>query len=354
MSSAAQPSKSHHLPNGRFTNPWTSFKAHGLTDFVDVLWNWDRKGSKVPPKDQMTVKVVDIDFARLKNPNPSLIQATWLGHASQLIQMEGINIICDPVFQKRCSPFTFAGPARYTPPACTLERLLSEIKIDVMILSHNHYDHCEVESVKTLGPDVHYFVPLKMKSWFTSFNYPHVTELDWWDTHTHKLADGREIEFVCTPAQHFSGRGLHDRMSTLWASWAFLGKKHGKRFFFSGDTGYRSINKEGTSSSTCPAFKEIGEKYGPFDLAAVPIGAYSPRSFMSPVHCDPEDAVEVHKDIKAKSSFSIHWGAFPLTDEPINEPPERLKKALAAAGLRQDEFVSLNIGETITSETHKS
>ncbi|KAJ3162400.1 hypothetical protein HDU86_004880 [Geranomyces michiganensis] len=355
MSTSNKPTKGslqHHLPNGRFANPWTSFTEHGLLDFLRILPSWDRKGSQVPPEADRTVKVLGyngMDWTKIKNPNPAIIQAVWIGHASFLLQMEGINIICDPVFGKRCSPMSFMGPARYTPPACTLDVLLSEITIDACFISHNHYDHLEISSIQRLGKDVHYFVPLKNKAWFDSFNYPHVYEHDWWDEHSLKLSGGRELRIVCVPAQHFSGRGLFDRMSTLWAGWVAIGSKHRQRAYFAGDSGYRSITADGVSSSICPVFKEIGEELGPFDLSLIPIGAYSPRPFMSPVHCAPEDSAEIHVDVKSKLSVGMHWGCFVLTDEPVNEPPERLRKALDARGLKREDFVTVAIGEMVCS-----
>ncbi|KAI8825665.1 beta-lactamase superfamily domain-containing protein [Fimicolochytrium jonesii] len=294
-----------------------------------------------------------MSWPRIKSPDPSLIQATWLGHATFLIQMEGVNILCDPVFSHRCSPFSFMGPARFTPPACTIPELLEEVKVDVVIISHNHYDHLDVETIKALGPEVHYFVPLRNKAWFDSYSYPHVTELDWWNEQTLTLPGDRQLKIACTPCQHFSGRGVLDRMATLWASWVIIGQKHGKRFYFAGDTGYRSVSKAGTTTTTCPAFPQIGTTYGPFDLSCIPIGAYSPRHIMSPVHCAPEDSVELHKDVKSKKSVGMHWGTFVLTDEPVNEPPVRLRKAAEGAGLGVGEFVTVDIGETIASETEE-
>lgn len=169
-------------------------------------------------------------------------------------------------------------------------------KIDAVIISHSHYDHLDYNTIKSLGASVTYFVPLGIGAWFKS-NFPgyKCVELDWWGSS--KIGD---VEFVCTPCQHFSGRTLWDRNKTLWSSWVV--KSPNASFFFGGDTGYRSVPKDHKgpldSLPVCPAFKEIGEKLGPFDLSAIPIGAYSPRWFMSPIHCDPEDAVCVHKDVR--------------------------------------------------------
>ncbi|KAI9094416.1 beta-lactamase superfamily domain-containing protein [Phlyctochytrium arcticum] len=261
--------------------------------------------------------------------------------------MDGVNILCDPIFSHRCSPSQWVGPARFTPPPCKLEDLPP---IDVVIISHNHYDHMDTSTLKALGPHPHYFYPLGNTPYFSSLKIPaeNLHEMDWWDTHHLTLSDNRKVEIVCTPCQHFTGRGVLDRFKTLWASWAVLGQ--GKRFWFAGDTGYRYVPKDNTDLSllpVCPAFKEIGAKYGPFDLSCIPIGAYSPRWFMSPIHCSPEDAVEVHKDVRSKKSIGMHWGTFVLTDEPVNEPPVRLKKSAADAGLVEGVFGVIHIGETV-------
>jgi len=196
--------------------------------------------------------------------------------------------------------------------------------------------------------------------------------MDWWDERLWKdpKNEKKSLTIACTPCQHFSGRGLFDRNQTLWSSWSILGTK---RYYFAGygtflshiddrDTGYRSV-ADGQDEETvprCPAFKLIGRKYGPFDLASytpltstsdnsVPIGAYSPRHIMSPIHCSPADSVLLHHDIRSKLSVGMHWGTFTLTDEPVNQPPQKLKEALAKNGKTEEEFVAINIGETIDS-----
>ena len=200
--------------------------------------------------------------------------------------------------------------------------------------------------------------------------------MDWWDEHKwkHPSDDKKSLTIACTPCQHFSGRGLFDRNQTLWSSWSILGSK---RYYFAGwshhltfanvsDTGYRSVadGQDEDTVPTCPIFKRIGQKYGPFDLSSfgflyekkilinsrIPIGAYSPRHIMSPVHCSPSDSVLLHHDIKSKLSVGMHWGTFVLTDEPVNQPPEKLKEALVKNKRKLDEFVTINIGETIVSK----
>ncbi|KAI8883930.1 Metallo-hydrolase/oxidoreductase, partial [Backusella circina FSU 941] len=169
---------------------------------------------------------------------------------------------------------------------------------------------------------------------------------------------------TCTPCQHFTGRGIFERNKTLWASWCVEGWIDGEiskgKVFFGGDTGYRAIPPSTKKDQEydmeyldtlpfCPVFKEIGDKIGPFDLALIPIGAYSPRWFMSPIHCSPEDSVRIHEDIKSKHSIGIHWGTFALTDEPIYEPPKRLESVLKQRGLKTEDFGVLSIGDTYTT-----
>ncbi|KAI9026800.1 beta-lactamase superfamily domain-containing protein, partial [Hyaloraphidium curvatum] len=279
------------------------------------------------------------------------IAATWLGHACFLLQLGGLNVLADPCCSERCSPSQWAGPKRIRPLPCGLEELAN---VDAVVISHSHYDHLDVGTIEKIGKGATYFVPLGIGAWFAS-NFPGypVREMDWWDSSSlaHPSDPKRGVEFTCTPCQHFSGRTLWDRDTTLWSSWSLKALDSGRKVFFAGDTGYRSVPKGFTgdvgSLPHCPAFKEIGDRLGPFDLAAIPIGAYSPRWFMSPVHLDPRDAVDVHRDVRSKKSVGMHWGTFILTDEPVMEPPIRLAEEAAKGGLGKDEFVVVDIGATL-------
>ena len=225
---------------------------------------------------------------------------TWIGHSTAVIHFDGITILTDPIFSERASMSQMMGPLRYRRAAVTVDQLP---KIDAVIISHNHYDHLDLNSVKQLnkrfGQQLYWFVPLNLKNWMEDEGCANVVELDWWQSSF--LPHIPNIKLILTPAQHWSRRGAFDERKTLWGSWAIIGPKH--KFYFGGDTGY------------CPAFKQIGEMYGPFDLAAIPIGAYEPRWFMAPQHVDPEQAVQIHSDIGSKKSIAIHWGTFALAHE---------------------------------------
>lgn len=206
----------------------------------------------------------------------------------------------------------------------------------------------DLNTLKQFRDDMTYFVPLGNKEWIISniSSNAKVYEMDWWDEVEIKPG----VKVCCFPCQHFSSRGLTDRNKALWASWGIVKDKF--RYYFAGDTGYRTIPRGSDLNQLdklpyCPVFKEIGDKYGPFDLASIPIGAYSPCSFMSPVHCNPEDAVQVHLDIKSKLSIGMHYLTFMLTDEPLLEPIERLKKALELKNLHKSSFNCIKIGSSI-------
>ena len=198
----------------------------------------------------------------------------------------------------------------------------------VFVKKRNYFQSLWIVS-KFLGNKPKWLVPLGLKYWFNIMGVENVVELDWWEDF---VID--DLVITCTPAQHFSGRGLFDRNTTLWASWAIQNESF--NIWFGGDTGYSK------------QFKEIGSKLGPFDLALIPIGAYNPRWFMSSMHVDPYYAVQIHNDINSKKSIGIHWGTFILTDEPIEEPPKLLKRILLDQNMNIDSFITLKHGETLT------
>ncbi|MDL2718683.1 MAG: MBL fold metallo-hydrolase [Acidobacteriota bacterium] len=253
---------------------------------------------------------------------------SWLGHACFLIRTGGFSILTDPFLSDYASPVAGLGPRRYVPPGISLEGLP---KIDAIVISHNHYDHLDDRSVREISlkgrGKVAAVVPSGLGSFFSSRGYSDVRELGWGDR---TLL--RNLKFSCLPCIHFSGRTPFDSNRSLWASWSIVSPS--LSLFFAGDTGYG------------PVFAETGRQYGPFDLALVPIGAYEPSSIMRPVHCDPEEAVALGRDVRASTLVAMHWGTIVLTDEPPFEPPGRFRAAANRAGYPDDRAWVLKIGET--------
>lgn len=317
-------SKPHHTPEG-FRNPDPDVRmGQGF-----LRWQWERRLSQLPrpPDPSHREWRAEPDLALLHAPagNPSI---TWIGHATVLVRQGGLNVLTDPHFSERASPVGFAGPKRYQPPGVALADLP---QIDVVVISHSHYDHLDVESVRQLhqrnGNHLHFLVPLGLKPWFAGLGIDTVTELDWWDE-----TEIRGVRFTLTPAQHWSARSLFDRNRTLWGGWAI--RSPDLHFLFTGDTGYSSD------------FKEIGRRLGPFDLAAIPIGAYAPRWFMRAQHVDPAEALKIHQDVRAQQSLGVHWGTFEMSDEPLDQAPRVLAAARQQAGVGETEFFVLRVGES--------
>ena len=297
--------------------------------------------------------VKPINFKLLNEPDTTSIQSTWIGHSTLIVQMGGLNIITDPVFSSRCAPTQFMGPKRYRRPACTIRELFDKgIRIDVVLISHNHYDHLDYASVKELaalaletGHSIHFVVPLGIKSWFQS-HIPDsfkkgntVEEIDWHESHIIQYRNRQSLEVTGLPMQHWSSRHGFDRDKTLWCGFGVkVANSDGKgamNFLFAGDTGYFD------------ELESIGSTYGPFQLAAIPIGAYEPRWFMKDEHADPDDAVKIMTAVRARYAFPIHWGTFKLTLEPVLEPRDRLYSALEAANMDKNRFLASFIGETM-------
>ncbi len=312
---------SHHIDGG-FRNLYVDEENKGLGSVIK--WKWTSDPVKWTDERVAEIPRVKVSQQKIKQPLASG-QLTWLGHATVLFQAGDKTIITDPVFSDRVSPVGFAGPKRFTQPALSIEQLP---KIDIAVISHNHYDHLDSDSVETIGDRVHWVVPLGHREWFENLGVTRITELDWWQSTT---IDG--VTLTATPTQHWSGRGLFDRFDCLWSSW--LIEANGVKFWFGGDTGYNPHQ-----------FKEIGERFGPIDLAAIPIGAYEPRWFMKTMHINPAEAVKVFKDIGAKRAIGIHWGTFQLTDEGPMEPPVALKKALHSNNIGSELFQAVPIGST--------
>lgn len=248
------------------------------------------------------------------------IIVTWIGHSSFLLQMEGVNVLLDPVWGGRASPVSFAGPRRHVPPGIAFDALPP---IDLIALSHDHYDHLDLYTVRRLvreQPAAVWVVPLGVGAWLMRRGARVAAELDWWES-----ASVCGMKLTCVPAQHFSGRRINNRNATLWCGWAI--RSASRAVLYAGDTGRH------------PEFGEITRRLGPFDAAFIPIGAYAPRWFMGPVHMAPEESVDAYREMAGANQghpctfVAMHWGTFKLTDEPLDEPPALTRAAWSAAQL---------------------
>ena len=318
--SASDPGKAHHTATG-FRNNYPHEPKQSFWK-----WRWEKIRDRVPrkPAEGYHFDIASIDVAALSNPS-----VTWVGHSTLLVRVGGLTILTDPHFSQRASPLPFAGPQRVVAPAIELAALPH---IDAVLISHNHYDHLDRPTVVALaaqkGGPPKFYVGLGLGQWFTNLGITTVEELDWWDARS--LA-GVRIHFV--PVQHWSARTPWDSNQTLWGG--FVVEHPSLRFFFAGDTGYSRD------------FQDIAQRFGPIDLAAIPIGAYAPRWFMKAHHVDPHEAIQIHLDIKARHSLAIHWGTFDdLTDESLYDPPQLLRAALVERGMEADDFWVFKHGES--------
>jgi N-acyl-phosphatidylethanolamine-hydrolysing phospholipase D len=342
------PLKKHHRPDG-FQNNYTPFTPKRLLELLRWRWQAWRGGHPRSPHAPIPVVAPELAFVQANAQAGLAMQpaATWIGHITVLAQIGGLNILTDPVFSERCAPVQWAGPKRHTPPGLTLAQLP---RIDLVLLSHNHYDHMDEASLVALGQQAGgpplFITPLGHKAWFARRGIHHVIELDWWDTHvleTNSLSAAHaRIPVTLTPAQHWSARTATDALRSLWGGYAVLSPDC--HLFFAGDTAYS------------PDFSDIRQHFalqhtpalgGGFDLALLPIGAYEPRWFMKDQHVNPEEAVQIFHDLGCKQAMAVHWGTFQLTDEPLDEPPRALALALKTAGMRPERFAVLAVGETM-------
>lgn len=374
--------KAHHNKNGKgFINPWPSYKEWSAPQIVSkIIWmrltgKWQNPDTTPP-----TVPVQKPKF--LETRETPKLRTTWLGHACYYVEFpSGLRVLFDPVFEERCSPFSFMGPKRYTAQPCPISDLPY---IDAVCISHSHYDHLSYPTVLEIQkrfPNAQFFAPLGNKTWFDGIGVKNMTEMDWWEERTLTLSasdskesaenvantssevNGKNITATigCLPCQHTSGRTPFNRAVTLWSSWSV--NSGGKKLYFAGDTGYRTVpdtekdapstnSTEGYEAVTklphCPAFKQIGDLRGPFDVGLIPIGAYDPRWIMSPMHANPFDSVNIFKDTKCQKALGMHWGTWVLTTEEVLEPPSLLKTALKWAGVERGEerFGVCDIGES--------
>lgn len=262
-----------------------------------------------------------------ENAKGSVPSATWVGHATFLVQLGHTTFLTDPIWSDTASPVSFAGPQRFVPPGIEIDDLPP---IDFVVISHNHYDHLDLATLVDLqrrNAQTYFYVPLGNGELLRDEGIANVRELDWGE-HVDHLG----VRVHCLPAQHWSQRGINDFQRALWSSWAVTGEDG--RFYFGGDTG------------AFAGFAAIGEALGPFDLAALPIGAYEPSAMMKPFHMNPEEAVDAGRALRARRLVGMHYGTFDLTDEPLDEPPRRFRAAANLAGYSSDDVWTLRIGES--------
>lgn len=331
------PVPDHHRPGGGFRNPWLPDSSHRFWGFLK--WAFIERPFNRLPRDP-PASVFSVVESAIVQPRASSdqLRVTWVGHSTTLLQLGDCNILTDPIWSERASPLGFIGPKRWVRPGVEFDALPP---IDVVVISHNHYDHLDNATTRRLArahPNAQWLVPLGVASFVEARGVQRVMELDWWRETT-----VGSLRVACTPAQHFSGRGLADRNATLWCGWALRNGSGG--VLFGGDSGYHR------------EFSRIAERYGPFKAVLLPVGAYEPAWFMRSAHMNPEEAVRTYIDLVAANDSGkhdrtvmvpIHFGTFKLTDEAMDEPPGRTERAWQTNGLPRQDLWLLNHGETRT------
>ncbi len=313
----------HHLDNGKFRNPEGSPIRSENVKWSYSTFNKEKKKLDMTVPDEHVIKK-NLVLEKLNSiQNNDYIG--WIGHATFLIKLGNTTIITDPVFSKNAGPLIF-GPKRYTEPALNLNELP---KIDLFLLTHNHYDHQDMSTIRKFPyKDTKVFTALKLGKYFTKHHFKNVQELDWYQE-----VKFNDLKITFLPAVHWSKRSLTDTNKTLWGS--FLIEYAGKKIFFACDTGYGNI------------YKKIGKDFGPIDLTMINIGAYDFRPMFekSIYHTSPEEALQAAQDLKSKKVLGTHWGTFVLSLEPIMEPPKRFKDNAEKFGFKREDALIFKIGE---------
>ena len=313
-----QGTRSAHFDGSHFRN--TTPMAKGAGDMLKLGWGMATEAAEWPDWVEITPQTVAAERVY------EGLTVTYVNHSTFLIQVDGLNILTDPIYSKRASPFQWSGPARVHQPGVRFEDLPP---IDVILISHNHYDHLDEGTLKRFAEDTVQPVVLAglgngelFDRWGLTRHY----DLDWEQSHR---VEG--VEFLFSECRHRSGRGIGDQMKTLWG--AFVIKSSAGNVYFAGDSGYDGH------------FKATGNRHGPFRLALMPIGAYEPRWFMRDVHVNPAEAVQAHKDLRTELSIGMHYNTFQLTYEAIDQPVKDLQAALSGAGIPPAAFITLAPGE---------
>ena len=323
LSQAAEGKPKHHTTDGFRNYPPVTKHSHGRFAFFLRRIFRSSLPPEIPPDHVLPEEKAIAQLNSLKKKNT----LTWLGHSTFLLRLDGKTILTDPFLTERASPVTWAGPKRFVPPGISIKKLPP---IDIIIISHNHYDHLDEKTVEALpGKEkMHVVVPLGLKIFFTQRGYTNVQELDWGEK-----TSVDNIQITSLPAVHFSARGTGDRNRTLWCSWAIVSSSG--KYYFAGDTAYSST-----------IFQNIAKEFKSFNLAIVPIGAYEPQEMMQAFHTTPEEAIRVGIDVRAKVMVASHWGTIELSEEPHWEPPRRFKEHAAKVGIPQEKIWVMKIGET--------
>ena len=311
-----------HYQDGKFANT----SPHPPLTFSDI-WRylieqfWGDQ-VRVPPA---AIPVSAIPAEKIQTQPPTGLRAIWLGHSSVYIELDGLRLLLDPVFSDYASPVSGIGPRRFHPSPIALTGLPN---IDAVMISHDHYDHLDMRTIQYLSPKGPlFFVPLGVGAHLDEWGIPEsrIVELDWWES-----AEIGNLRVTCTPAQHYSSRGLFDYKETFWSSWSIAGPKH--RVFYSGDTGFSDH------------FQQIGNQLGPFDLGIIRVGQYGPGASWNYSNMTPEDAVKAHIAVQARRMLPVHWGTFNIAFHDWDDPIER---AVKAANENNVELVTPRVGEVV-------
>jgi len=315
---------SPNYQDGEFANTLTQppLKPRDVWGYLKEQFFGDQ--IRVPPS---VMPISPIPSASLQVQPVEGLRAIWLGHSSVYMELDGVRLLVDPVFSDYASPFMGIGPRRSHPPPIALADLPD---IDAVLISHDHYDHLDMQTVRYLSSNgAHFLVPLGVGSHLDEWDIPkdQITELDWWES-----AEIGGVIAACTPAQHYSSRGIFDYKETLWSSWSLVGSEH--RVFYSGDSGFSNH------------FQSIGERFGPFDLSIMKIGQYGPGASWIYSHMDPEQAIEGHIAVRAHRMLPVSWATFNIAFHDWDEP---IRRAVRAANERNVKLLTPQVGDIVSA-----